>query len=134
MCARAPSAGMIFFTILPKEDAARLAPLDLKVDYITRRGGQACVTAKQKKSLVRAIWKPADVTEQLPTPASLRAFDFLMEHNDTYRSYVLRHRELLRANANAGNAWRYVPTAQLLLQMPGIEVAARPWLYVKALG
>ena len=121
-----------FFTILPKEDAARLAPLDLKVDYITRRGGQACVTAKQKKSLVRAVWKPADVTEQLPTPASLRAFTFLMEHNDTYRSYVLRRRELLRANANSGNAWRYVPTAQLLLQMPGIEVAARPWLYVKA--
>ena len=103
-----------FFTILPKEDAARLAPLDLKVlkvDYITRRGGQACVTAKQKKSLVRAVWKPVDVTEQLPTPASLRAFTFLMDHNDTNRTYVLQHRELLRANANSGNAWRYVPTA-----------------------
>ena len=123
-----------FFAILPKEDLVKLAPLELKVDYATRRGGQACVTAQQKKSLVKAVWKATDVTEHLHTPASIRAFEFLMENNETYRAYVLRHRELLQANTGSGNAWRYIPTAQLLLQMPGVEVAARPWLYVKAGG
>ncbi|CAJ1334390.1 unnamed protein product, partial [Effrenium voratum] len=60
-----------------------------------------------------------------------RAFHWLRANNTTYERYVDQRRSLLRGRASQ-EQWRIIPTAQLLLGMPGIEVAARPWLYPTA--
>eukprot|EP00973_Karenia_brevis_P028552 3935507-Karenia_brevis.AAC.1 len=54
-----------------------------------------------------------------------------MENNDTYRRYVQMHRHLL-AEPEKEEGWHIIRTAQLLLHMPGVEVACRPWLYPTA--
>ena len=110
-------------------DWKSLAALELKVEYITRSGGQATITSKQKRSLVRGIWKLVDVESQLPSPLEVRAFEWLMANNTTYHDWVLHHRNLLAQATPHDTSWRHIPTAELLLHSPGLEVAARPWLY-----
>ena len=69
----------------------------------------------------------------MPSEASCRAFQFLREHTSTYRHFLEMHRALLvRGQVEAAVDWRYPRTAELLLGMPGIEVAARPLLYISA--
>ncbi|CAE7285846.1 Usp17le [Symbiodinium sp. KB8] len=82
------------------EDLDDLAVVDIKVEYKSRRGGNA----------------------------SLRAFTWLMSNNSTYAFWVNEHaRQLQQIDRSPG--WRDLFTADLLLNSPGIEVAARPWLY-----
>jgi len=119
-------------TVLPQIDWAALAPLELKVNYTTRRGGRASITSKQKQSLVRGIWKASDVEAALASDGERRAFAWLMTNNETYKKWVLHHKALLAAATSADNSWRYIRTAELLLHSPGLEVAARPWLYPRA--
>ncbi|CAJ1386098.1 unnamed protein product [Effrenium voratum] len=114
---------------LPAAELASLSLLEIKIDYATRRGGSASITSQQKKSLTRAVWKASDVEGQLPSPGApglqlpLRAQPF-------YRALLARHRGLLAEHrASADQSWRGVPAAELLLNLPGVEVAARPWLY-----
>ncbi|CAJ1420506.1 unnamed protein product [Effrenium voratum] len=117
---------------LPAAELASLSLLEIKIDYATRRGGSASITSQQKKSLTRAVWKASDVEGQLPSPGApglqlpLRAQPF-------YRALLARHRGLLAEHrASADQSWRGVPAAELLLNLPGVEVAARPWLYLDA--
>ena len=51
-----------------------------------------------------------------------------MQHNDTYRHYITKHNVLCEQKEKAED-WFVIKTAELLLHSPGIEVAARPWLY-----
>ena len=121
--------GTPLHAVLSKKDMEALAPLELRVDFATRRGGKATITSRQKQSLVRARWKLNKVEENFRQDGpGKRAFEWLMDNNSTYAHYVNKHKELLREGAvRQGNAW--VPTAELLLRLPGLEVAARPWLY-----
>ena len=53
----------------------------------------------------------------------------LMEHNNTtYQEYIKNHKRLLAERHVDGDRWWMVPTAELPMQMPGVEVAARPIL------
>ena len=60
------------------------------------------------------------------------AFQFLMGDcgNPIYKEYVRQHELILEAHDGEDpKTWRWTPTHELLLSSPGIEVAARPWLY-----
>ena len=118
--------------LLPDLDWSALAPVELKVDFETRRGGRASITSKQKKSLVRGVWKPYDVERSLSCRAGRQAFAWLMANNPTYRHWVLHHRTLLQNATPEDPSWRSIKTAELLLRSPGLEVAARPWLYPRS--
>ena len=114
--------------VLSREESHALALVDFHVDFTTRRGGQAPVTSKQKRSIVRASWKATPPEAQLRSEAGQRAFDWLVANNPTYEAMVKKHAEVLRQRTDEhGPLW--IPTAELLLRLPGLEVAARPWLY-----
>lgn len=55
-----------------------------------------------------------------------------MENNATYKQWMLHRKEVLAAATSGDNTWRYIRTAELLLHSPGLEVAARPWLYPRS--
>ena len=116
---------------LHEADAKALSIIDLHVDYKRIKGGNAPVTNKKKISITRASWRKADLEPQLPSDAAKNAFAWLMQHNDTYRHYIEMHRQIL-AQLSKAEGWHIIPTAQLLLHMPGVEIAARPWLYPSA--
>ena len=118
--------------MLPGLEWSALAPVELKVDFETRRGGRASITSKQKKSLVRAVWKPCTVERSLGCPAARQAFVWLMGNNPTYRHWVEHHNTLVQGAATEDTSWRSIKTAELLLRSPGLEVAARPWLYPRS--
>ena len=121
--------GLPLSSALSKKDLYALAPLEIKVDYETRRGGQATVTSKQKKTVVRGKWNAVSIQASKLTEAAARVFEWLMSNNKTYVRWVEHHRNLVAENRDSTVPWRDVPTAELLLRCPGIEVAARPWLY-----
>ena len=124
-------AGTPLHQVLTKEERRALAPLAFKIEYKNRRGGNAEITSKQKKTLTRARWNAEPVEQTLPSPAAQRALQWLMDNNSTYRFYVNKHKMLLQEGRIApGNLW--ILTAELLLNMPGAEVAACPWLYPHA--
>ena len=125
-------AGWNAAALLPQIDWSSLSVVDFKVDYATRRGGRASVTSRQKQSLVRGVWNAGDVEAALPGEGERRAFAWLMANNETYKKWVLHHKALLAAAPPGDDSWRYVRTAQLLLQSPGLEVAARPWMYPRS--
>jgi hypothetical protein len=122
------SPEMALHAVLGNKEMLALAPVELRVDWETRRGGQATVTSRQKQSLIRARWKATAVEDALESEPVKRAFEWLMTNNTTYASFVNKHKDMLREGLIAPGA-QWIPTAQLLLQLPGLEVAARPWLY-----
>ena len=113
---------------LGEADAKALSIIDLHVDFKRVKGGSAPITSKKKTSLTKATWRKADLEPQLPSDAAKKAFTWLMQHNATYHHYIQMHRQIL-AQPSKAEGWHIIPTAQLLLRMPGVEVAARPWLY-----
>ena len=115
----------------PALNAAERASLSLVLldaTYNSARGGDAPVTSKKKLAVIKATWREDDVEAALPTERARNAFAWLVEHNPTYREYLQQQRRA-RADRGEDRGWRIIRTAQLLLNMPGIEVAARPWLY-----
>jgi hypothetical protein len=116
--------------VLPKEELEALAPVEFEVNYKICRGGRAAVTSRQKKTIIRATWKAVAVQEALRTEAGRRAHNWLMENNTTYKGFVEKHNRFLEQRAAAENPLPlWIPTEKLLLKMPGLEIAARPWLY-----
>lgn len=69
------------------------------------------------------------VKEALRTDNARAAFAWLMRNNSTYRFYAEKHERLVQTSEGSGHKWRIIRTAELLLHSPGLEVAARPWLY-----
>ena len=86
------------------------------------------MTSRQKPTVIRASWKPSLPTEALRSEAGRRAYEWLCSNNTTYEFFVEKHKAVLRSQA-AGEAHLWIPPAELLLGLPGLEVAARPWLY-----
>jgi len=115
---------------LDDAEATALALLELKCDFKVVKGGRAPTSNKKKTSVIRAVWKACDVKSQLPSERAKEAFSWLMENNARYRFFYEMHKAKLAAGlAKPELKWRTIPTAELLLQLPGIEVAARPDLY-----
>lgn len=111
---------------LTEEECHSLSILTLRVQHKEVRGGKAPTFNLKKTGVATAHWRRQDVETALSANAAA-AFQWLMSYNNIYRRYIVQHRALLAARPRAG--WFVVPTAQLLLHMPGVEVAARPWLY-----
>ena len=84
--------------------------------------------AKKKKSVVRCFWWNEP---QPPMAEDIElAWRWLLDHNCAYAAFWSEHQRLLREHSgDDSQAWRYFPTAELLVRRPSIEVAARPWLY-----
>ena len=97
----------------------------------SRRGGNAEILSKQKRTVARCRWRPTSLATVDRSDQAARAYTWLLTHNVTYASFVERRERLIRDGIHEGHAWREVPTAELLLNSPGIEVAARPWLYTR---
>ena len=114
---------------ISKKDLESLAVLDLKVEFQTRRGGNAQITTKQKKAVIRGRWKSLPLVEVPRSDLAKKLFCWLLANNDTYAHWVSLHQQLASENKDNENPWRELSTASLLLRSPGIEVAARPWLY-----
>ena len=114
--------------LLSHDDLHTLAVLDIKIEFRTRRGGNAAISSKQKRTVVRARWRSCSLMTAVRSNEASRAFQWLLANNSTYAEYAQQHENLLTDN-HQDESWREAPTAKLLLQMPGIEIAARPWLY-----
>ena len=127
MLAHHDAADAVSKTLLGHVDVKCLQVIDLFVDYKNRRGGKAGITSKQKSSVVRAEWCETSLLGATRSAAAEYIFLWLMDNNMTYRHYVTVHDELCRKESDPDS--RRIQTAKLLLGMPGIEVAIRPWLY-----
>ena len=121
--------GLPLTTNISKKDLDSLAVLDLKVEYQTRRGGHANITTRQKKVVIRGRWKQSALYNMERSEKASKLFAWLPANNSTYAEWVHIHQQLADDNKNEDGAWREIKTATLLLNSPGIEVAARPWLY-----
>ena len=115
---------------LTADEAKSISLVDLCVDIKFLNSGGAPIKNFRKMSVTEARWKPAPVAtpaEPAATPAmtprAQAAVDWLTANNDVYRHYVGLRRDALASGQP------YIRTAQLLLRMDGIEVAARPDLY-----
>ena len=114
---------------LTKEEARSLAVITLRVQSKEVRGGKAPTTNLKKTGVVTAHWRKTEITSNL-TEKATAAYEWLMQYNPSYKSYVDQHRALLKTPAEARSQdWFVIKTAKLLLAMLGVEVAARPWLY-----
>ena len=113
--------------VLDRTEIENLAVLSIHVDFRSRRGGHADITSKQKRSLTRCRWQSDSLLKKPRGELAARAFTWLLQNNATYRAWVDRHEAFLRDQSTSQH--RDLLTAQLLLASPGIEVAARPWLY-----
>ena len=113
---------------LTEAEQRSLAVVDLHVEWESRRGGKASVSSKLKKSVVRASWRPYDVWAKM-SPRARAACEWLQARNGVYKKYWREHGALLVDAGYRQPHYPTIPTAQLLLQSPGLEVAARPWLY-----
>ena len=106
-----------------------LSIVHLLCDYKSIRGGHAPVKNIHKLSVIRAQWKKVDVERNLPTEKAKVVFAALMRQNYIYALYIRSHTWVLSDNKGKAHCdWIWIPTAELLLRSPGIEVAARPWL------
>ncbi|CAE8634707.1 unnamed protein product [Polarella glacialis] len=114
---------------LTDQEVQCLSVVTLRVQQSDVRGGMAPTSNKKKTGVVTAYWRRSEVGFGLSVKA-LAAFEWLMRYNETYRRFVERHRALLAVPAlDRADDWFVIKTAELLLRMPGVEVAARPWLY-----
>ncbi len=86
----------------------------------------------QKKSVIRAAYKPEPVAQSLWTARARAAYHWLMTNNPAYASYTQEHLRVLAARELHPSTPLYIGTSQLLLFSLGIEVAARPVLYARS--
>ena len=111
------------------DELGKLAVADIKVEYRSRRGNSE-LTSLQKRSVVRCRWRKQSLYDIERGPAAARAFQWLLANNSTCKAYVDRHAELVASQAaDSPQPWQEIPTAELLLACPAIELAVRPWLY-----
>ena len=113
--------------VVSQEDILALALMQFRVDYVTKSGG-ASIRSKQKRSVIRAQWSSQLPSTAISSDAGRRAYEWLMQNNTTYAFLAGKHREVLE-NWDEEHSHLWIATAKLLLQSPGIEVAAFPWLY-----
>ena len=116
---------------LTAEEAASLQIVNLFCDYKKQFGerGAAPVYNVKKLSVVRAEWKEEPVWHGLTTDRAKAAYLWLREENPVYRRFLAMHEDHLREVETGVCTKHYIPTAKLLLQLDGVETAARPVLY-----
>ena len=116
---------------LTAEEAASLQIVNLFCDYKKQFGerGTAPVYNVKKLSVVRAEWKEEPVWHGLTTDRAKAAYLWLREENPVYRRFLAMHEDHLREVETGVCTKHYIPTAKLLLQLDGVETAARPVLY-----
>ena len=113
---------------LKEAEVHKLQVITLRVKNDQVRGGKAPTYNLKKTGVVTAHWRRERLEDGLTSQGLKDAFAWLMRYNGKYRWYVEEHRRKL-AQSDKAEDWFVIETAQLLLQMPGVEVAARPWLY-----
>ena len=117
-------------TALSPEDLDSLVVIRLYVDCKMVRGGKSEVTSMKKLSVVRAEWRDRPLQELPRSSRAAAAFEWLLQNNATYKSFVDNHTVLCNGEVRDRDPkWKHIRTANLLLQQAGIEVAVRPWLY-----
>ena len=116
---------------LTVEEPQSLEIVDLYCDFKRQYGdkGTAPVFNYKKLSVIRAEWKKLPVRDKLPTGRAQAAYNWFCKEHPVYRNFIRRHDEHLRKMANDPSIKIYIPTAQLLLHLDGIEIASRPLLY-----
>ena len=83
------------------------------------------VVSCSKPTEVREV-SECSVKDSVQSPMARAAFQFLLSHNQAYAATVREHELLVQSGFPKG---RKIPTYALLMKMPGVEAAARPWLY-----
>ena len=104
--------------VLTEAELSNLAVLTIHVDYRSRRGGNAEITSKQKRSLTRCRWRTHPLRSLGRSDLAARAFGWLLRTNDTYRAWVDRHAALFQETSELGTSHRELQTAELLLTSP----------------
>ena len=92
--------------------------------------GRAPIENLKKTAVVKATWRKRSIRVGM-TANAMAAYNWLVVNNATYARFANLHTAKLEAGAGT-SLWHIIPTATLLLQLPGVEVAARPWLYPRA--
>ena len=116
---------------LSKEEASSLQLIDLYCDYRRQRGkkGHAPVWNYKKMSVIRAEWRRVSPDALDLSPRARAALHWFKHDHPTYGRFYREHQQVLeRHRGDAGLPW-YISTPRLLMDMDGVEVAARPILY-----
>ena len=118
---------------LDEQSCLQLRCIELFHRYARERGKsqKAPVYNLKKLSVTRGRWEERTAEDRCSTPRARAAWRWLYENNMTYRGFCDRHRIIL-ANYHHEFGRRsslYEMTYKLLLEMPGLEVAAWPFLY-----
>ena len=87
---------------------------------------------EKKTRLTRAEWTRHEIKGTIFNSNKLRAaYDWLYEHNATYKKWVQRQNAALRAMQATGVYQYWLPHHEVFLHCHGIEVAAWPVLYAR---
>ena len=117
---------------LPADEASRLQLVDLYCDFRRQRGqrqGRAPVFNYKKLSVIRAEWRRARVDDTMTTDMGRAALRWFKQDHPTYARLYAQHLKVLADHARDASLPWYIITPRLLLDMDGVEVAARPILY-----
>ena len=90
--------------------------------------GSAFTVNMQKKSVIRAEWKPVHVSQALGTPRARAAFESFMAHDEQYSPYAQQHARVFSAPQHHPQVPLDIEKSYLILFHFGMELAARPVL------
>ena len=117
---------------LSTEEASNLQLIDLFCDFKRQRGqrnGRAPVFNYKKLSVIRAEWRRARPDDVALTDKARAALSWFKHDHPTYAALYAQHQQVLASHAQDSSLPWYILTPRLLLDMDGVEVAARPILY-----
>ena len=117
---------------LPADEISRLQLVDLFCDFKRQRGqrqGRAPVWNYKKMSVIRAEWRRQRPDDAMTTDMGRAALRWFKHDHPTYARYYAQHQKVLADHVSHPSLPWYILTPRLLLDMDGIEVAARPILY-----
>ena len=117
---------------LTSEEVGTLQLIDLFCDYRRQRGkrkGLAPVFNYKKCSVIRAEWRRVRPDDAVRTERACAALGWFKQDHPTYAKYYQMHQKILSDHDQDSSLPWYILTPRLLLDMDGVEVAARPMLY-----
>jgi len=117
---------------LPADEISRLQLVDLFCDFKRQRGqrqGRAPVWNYKKMSVIRAEWRRQRPDDAMMSDRGRAALQWFKQEHPTYARFYAQHQKVLADHVRQPSLPWYILTPRLLLDMDGIEVAARPILY-----